>query len=223
MPVNPRTPKNRLGEARKKAGYTQKAVSDETGIPLGTIRRWEQGQNDPDMSSLVTLAKLYGTSLDYILENKPANQQIATGEPGDSDGFVDVPLYGSIAAGTPIEMMEIDDTHPVPIALTERHPDAFLLLVEGNSMNRVLPNGSYALIDPCDEVTADNKPHAVCVNGYSATIKRVRKLANGFELAPDSIDPTYKPVVYDYGVEGTETITIIGRVVWYCVPFDWEF
>ena len=90
-------------------------------------------------------------------------------------------------------------------------------------MNRVLPNGSYALIDPCEDVTADNKPYAVCVNGYSATIKRVRKLANGFELAPDSTDPTYKPVVYDYGEEGTETITVIGRVVWYCVPFDWEF
>ena len=54
----------------------------------------------------------------------------------------------------------------------------------------------------------------------TATIKRVVKLANGFELMPDSKDPTYKPVLYDYGVEGTELITVIGEVVWYTLPFD---
>lgn len=137
--------------------------------------------------------------------------------------FYDCPLYGSIAAGTPIEMVEVEDTFPIPSEMHRRYPDAFLLKVEGESMNRVLPNGCMALVDPCDTVEHDGEPYAVCVNGYNATIKRVRALANGFELDPDSIDPTYKPVVYDYGVEGTETITVIGRVVWYCVPFDWGF
>lgn len=61
------------------------------------------------------------------------------------------------------------------------------------------------------------------MNGYDATIKRVKPLNNGFELAPDSTDPTFKPAVYDYGIEGTETITLIGRVVYHVLPFDWEF
>ena len=63
----------------------------------------------------------------------------------------------------------------------------------------------------------------MAVNGNDATIKRVKKLSNGFELVPDSTDPTYKPKVYDYGEDGTEEITVIGRVVWFCVPFDWNF
>lgn len=50
----------------------------------------------------------------------------------------------------------------------------------------------------------------------------MQRLANGFMLSPDSTDPTYKPKVYDYDEEGTETITVIGRVVWYCVPFDFD-
>lgn len=137
--------------------------------------------------------------------------------------FYDCPLYGSIAAGTPIEMVEVEDTFPVPSEMHRRYPDAFLLRVEGESMNRVLPNGCMALVDPCETVEYDGEPYAVCVNGYDATIKRVKALANGFELDPDSTDPTYKPTIYDYGVEGTETITVIGRVVWYCVPFDWGF
>lgn len=137
--------------------------------------------------------------------------------------FVDIPLLGSIAAGTPIEMVETDKTHPVPAKVMEQYPNAKLLEVKGNSMNKILPNGSYALIDPCDEIDRDNQPYAVCVNGYDATIKRVHKLDNGFELVPDSTDPTFKTKIYDYGEPGTETITIIGRVVYHVLPFDWEY
>ncbi len=57
-----------LGSSREKSRLTQKEVSAKTGIPLGTIRRWEQGQNDPDLNSLIQLVKLYGVSLDSILE-----------------------------------------------------------------------------------------------------------------------------------------------------------
>lgn len=137
--------------------------------------------------------------------------------------FVDIPLYGSIAAGTPIEMIEVDDTHPIPTEVHERYPDAFLLKVKGESMNRVIPNGCYVLVDPCETVDREMEPYAVCVNGFDATVKRIRTLSNGFELVPDSNDPTYKPTVYDYGEPGTETVTVIGRVVWYTLPFEWRF
>lgn len=140
-----------------------------------------------------------------------------------SNQFYDCPLYGSIAAGTPIEMVKVEDTFPIPSEMHRRYPDAFLLRVKGESMNRILPNGCMALVDPCETIEYDGDPYAVCVNGFDATVKRVRALANGFELVPDSTDPTYKPTVYDYGVEGTETVTVIGRVVWYCIPFDWGF
>lgn len=90
-------------------------------------------------------------------------------------------------------------------------------------MNRVLPDGCYALVDPDEaEPIIEYKVYAVCVNGYSATIKRIRLLANGIELIPDSLDPTYRPTVYDYNDPDTVTITIIGRVVWYCIPFDYD-
>ena len=137
--------------------------------------------------------------------------------------MVDVPLYGAIAAGTPIEMTEVEDTQPIPARMHDMHPNAFLLRVEGESMNRILPNGCFALVDPCDEVEFSGDPYAVCVNGYDATIKRVRRLNNGFELVPDSNDPTYQTQTFNYNEPGTQTITVIGRVVYYVLPFDWEF
>lgn len=210
----------RLKDARKKAGMTQAEVSESSGIPLGTIRRWEQGVNEPDVESIIQLAKLYGTSTDFLLGSRFS---IPPEVVSPDAAFVDVPLYGSIAAGMPIEMDAADDMHPIPSSVHRMWPDAFLLRVEGRSMDRILPDGCYALVDPRRDVAHDGMPHAVCVNGYDATIKRVRRLANGFELAPDSSDPTYKPKIYDYGEEGTEEITIIGEVVWYCVPDDWSF
>ncbi len=210
--------KIQLKQARKDAGYTQEQAAEKTGIALGTLRRWEQGVNEPDMGSIIQLAKLYKTSTDKILGSdfSPLNSAA-------DQAFIDVPLFGAIAAGTPIEMISVEDTFPVPAKVHEKHPDAFLLKVVGESMNKILPNGCYALVDPCEDVEVNGQPYAVCVNGYDATVKRVDKLANGFRLRPDSNDPTYADKTYNYNEPGTEQITIIGKVVYYVLPYDWGF
>lgn len=209
--------KTNLGTVRKAAGYTQKDAARLSGIPLGTLRRWEQGANEPDMASVILLSNIYKCSTDEILGTK-------FGKIMKPDAnMVEVPLYGAIAAGTPIEMIPVENSQPVPSEVRRRYPSAFLLKVEGDSMNRILPNGCYALVDPCEAVEHNGAPYAVCVNGYDATIKRVNKLNNGFELAPDSNDPTYSKQVFNYNEPGTQTITVIGEVVYFVLPFDWEF
>lgn len=59
------------------------------------------------------------------------------------------------------------------------------------------------------------------------------RISCGQTFAPSGLDmlPTpsmraivpRRPKVYDYGKDGTETITIIGRVVWHTIPFDWAY
>lgn len=192
--------------------------AEAVGIPTSTIYTvLRRGVNAGSVSTVLPVLAALGIDSNWIIKNR----LIEVGKSGSE--FVDVPLLGSIAAGTPMEMVETEDTHPVPTKVMEQYPDAFLLTVRGQSMNRILPDGCYALVDPCDDVERDNQPHAVCVNGYDATIKRVHKLANGFELVPDSTDPTYKAKVYDYGEQGTEEITVIGRVVYHVLPFDWSY
>ena len=69
-------------------------------------------------------------------------------------GFIDVPLFGTIDAGMSIEIAAIEDAFPIPVRVHEKYPDAFLLKVVGESMNKILPNGCYALVDPCKDVEA---------------------------------------------------------------------
>lgn len=212
----------KLAEAREKAGLTQQELAERVGVSQQAIQYYESGERDIRSSMVLKLSEALDCSPTYILglDDAPWIKHIRL---ASAEDFVDVPLYGSIAAGTPIEMIETDDMHPIPSEMHRRYPDAFLLRVKGESMNRVLPDGCYALVNPCSAAEEDGRPYAVCVNGYDATIKRVHVLNNGFELVPDSNDPTYKPTVYDYGVPGTETITVIGRVVWFCIPYDWGF
>ena len=202
-----------IKKLRNKEGLTQADLAEKLGVTRATVTQWETGWSQPRMGMVEKLATVFSVPVSVIVSDSKA----------DLSSFIEIPLYGSIAAGTPIEMIPVDDTHPIPVKVRDKYPDSFLLRVESESMNRVLPNGCYALIDPCKEVTRDNDPYAVCVNGYDATIKRVKKLANGFQLVPDSTDPTYPIQTYNYNEPGTEVITVIGKVVWYCIPFDWEF
>lgn len=59
--------KQELKKARNRAGLTQQDVAVMTNIALGTLRRWEQGVNEPDTESLVALLDLYGASADEVL------------------------------------------------------------------------------------------------------------------------------------------------------------
>lgn len=195
---------------REESGMSQEQLGQKIGKTRSAISQYESGKIVPRMGVIEDLAAVFDVPKSEII--------------GETiSGWIEVPLYGSIAAGTPIEMDAADGTHEIPAKVHERYPDAFLLKVEGDSMNRIIPNGSYALVNPCKEVIHNGKPHAVCVNGYDATIKRVNQLNNGFELVPDSTDPTYTKEVYNYNDPKDEKITIIGEVVYYVLPFDWGF
>lgn len=184
------------------------------GVSKQTVNNWVNGANAPDIEMIATIASSYDVPLSAILDGRVTVDHVR-----EQQGWTDVPLFGSISAGTPIEMIPIEDTFVIPTAIRDRYPDSFLLKVCGESMNKILPNGSYALVNPTSEAI-DGKAYAVAVNGYDATIKRVRHLDNGIELSPDSTDPTIRPMVFDYADPEAETVTVIGEVVWYVVPFD---
>lgn len=202
---------------RLERDMTQLELAKKLGVSRGTVAAWEVRGTLPNMGTMDKLQEVFGVSAGELFTPH------ITARNDEDFSSVEVGVYGSIAAGTPIDMVEADYGFPCPSQLMREHPHAFYLKVEGESMSRVLPDGCYALIDPDQsEPVVNGKAYAVCVNGYSATIKRVRQLANGVELIPDSLDPTYRPKIFDRNVEGTESITIIGKVIWKTFPFDYE-
>lgn len=199
-------------------------MAEKLGVPLGTYRNWEQGIYAPqDILLIKQIADILHVSMEALFGYDAFEPGTLDEGLGDEEQFVYVPLYGRIAAGQPLYMDAVEDHILAPREIRRRHPNAFFLTVDGESMNNVLPNGCYALVDPEKKSpVVDGTAYAVCVNGFDATIKRVKPLSNGYELIPDSIDPTYRPQIFDFNEIDTQPVSIIGEVVWYLVPFGFE-
>jgi len=56
----------KLKELRDAAGLTQRALAEAAGVPIGTVRDYEQGSRDPLLSNAQRLAKALGASLDLF-------------------------------------------------------------------------------------------------------------------------------------------------------------
>ena len=85
--------------------------------------------------------------------------------------------------------------------------------VHGDSMDKVLPDGSYALIDTSGEVVSGNIA-LVKVNGDEATIKRVKLMDGAVFLEPESSNPEHRRRVIDETNPDSPEVRLIGRVVY---------
>ncbi|MDE6441806.1 MAG: helix-turn-helix transcriptional regulator [Clostridia bacterium] len=59
--------KMRLKELRVEHGYTQNEIAEKLNIKQNTYSQYESGVREIPLGSLVRLATLYDTSVDYIL------------------------------------------------------------------------------------------------------------------------------------------------------------
>jgi transcriptional regulator with XRE-family HTH domain len=70
----------RLQELREKAGMTQKQLAESSGLPLGSIRNYEQGYRDPLWQAVFKLADALGVDCRAFKdcldgEDKPASTE----------------------------------------------------------------------------------------------------------------------------------------------------
>ena len=96
-----------------------------------------------------------------------------------------VPLIGTITAGTPILAVEnFEDYYPLPLEF-KREEEVFMLSVEGNSMiNAGIFNGDKVIVKK--QNTANNGEIVVALIEDSATVKRFYKKNNNIVLHPEN-------------------------------------
>ena len=57
----------RLIYLRTAHNFLQKDIAKELGVGLHTYQRYEYGESEPQLSSLIALSKLYGITLDELV------------------------------------------------------------------------------------------------------------------------------------------------------------
>ncbi len=66
---------NKLIEFRKKNGMSQENVAEKLGISRQAISRWERAESAPDINNLAELSKLYGISVDDLLNTNMVSEK----------------------------------------------------------------------------------------------------------------------------------------------------
>ena len=128
-----------------------------------------------------------------------------------STKFYMCPVYGQISAGEPNWAEEnIEGRLPIDTDLMDIYnpEEYFFLRVNGESMNKVVKNGAFALIHKQDTVE-NGEIAVVLVNGYDATLKKFTKQGDLIILEPNSTDESFETQVYDK----TTSIKILGKYV----------
>ncbi len=104
---------------------------------------------------------------------------------------VELPLLGRVAAGIPIEAIEIQDTIAVPEDLA-RPGDAYVLQVRGDSMvDEGILDGDYVVVHR--RATANNGETAVVVIDGAATVKKFYRERGHVRLQP--ANPELDPII----------------------------
>ena len=81
---------NRLLIFRKAKGYSQEELAEKIGVSRQAISKWERSEASPDTDNLIMLAKVYGVTLDELLQgdSEPGAEPSAEAVPDENTAYV---------------------------------------------------------------------------------------------------------------------------------------
>ncbi len=134
----------------------------------------------------------------------PRPHAVAIAETADA---VDLPLYGKIAAGAPIEALRDPEGHMgVPASMLNPKRRHYALSIDGDSMvDAGILDGDVVVIEEC-ETASDGEIVVALVDDEEATLKRLRR--RGSSVALEAANPAYETRIF-----GPDRVKVQGRLV----------
>lgn len=186
--------------ALKLRGWKLKNLSKETGIKLPTLGNYSRGANIPEGENREKLQKLLGLRESDFLPDAALKPNARIAPPLGPD-FRSVPVISWARAGSATDyedMMNFIEEYTITQA---KDPNAFALIVEGDSMEKSYLAGDLIVCAPGDE-PRNGKPVVARLRGQSSIpntggvlFKRFfREGTNGESIRLESDNPHYEPL-----------------------------
>lgn len=199
----------RLKRIRTDNGMSQVELAKLINSTNQAISQYESGKRRPDYETLSSISDIFNVSVDYLLGKDDVQAQERVSR--IPSRTVKINVYGRVAAGIPMEMIEdIYDEEEIPADWTRGGKEYFGLVIHGESMQPKMSEG--------DVVIARRQPDAetgdtviATVNGFEATCKVLKKYPHGIELIPTN--PTFDRMFYTNDEISSLPVTILGKVV----------
>ena len=174
-------------------GVERNDICKELNIKYSTFSDWVNANTYPRIDKIELMAKYFGITKADLVEPSSAASK--------ADSVIRLPVLGDIAGGVPIEALTqtIDPDDPdsweeIPSSWAASGKEFLALKVSGDSMEPRISDGDIAILERCYDFV-NGAVMAVYVNGYNATLKRVRVMPNGI-LMLESFNPDHESKVF---------------------------
>nr|DAS78175.1 MAG TPA: Repressor protein CI [Caudoviricetes sp.] len=210
---------------RLKKGFSQDYIAKYLGKKsFTTVQKWESGVSEPSLKDSYALADLFKVSIDDLvsMDIESCKNEFETTYSVFSYPYVPE----GVAAGflQNIESLATLPTIDMPDILLStyaRSKDIIIMRVNGDSMDKIIPDGSIIIVKTGIEKSMIHNNDIVVANVEGAdngyTIKHIYKdeSNNRVILRPNSTNPIYTEII----ISSTEfqRLYIVGKVVAYNV------
>lgn len=204
-----------IKKLRLSRGLTQQQLADIVGATnYTTISKWESDSNSPRGKELIVLSRLFNVSVDDLLG---ISKKISAEK---THMYKYLPI--NVAAGKPesIESITNYEEIEIPDSIMGKwagHSDIMIMRVNGESMNKTIPNGSLIAIKPTNLANIKNNDIVVFSNEHEYSVKRFLRNEDKIVFRPHSTDSNFTDYISDYE---NSNLKIYGKVVLYIVEMD---
>lgn len=207
----------KLRKLRDSIDKTQLELSKLLHVTKSTISMYERNERTPSPDILKKYSQLFDVSIDYLL-GTPNDTVEMLGQAVTMNKYPYIDDY--VSAGSPVNIEGMKDVPNiyVPDELLGSYAGSkrlFFLKVNGESMNKIIPNGSTIGVISYDIIN-DIKNGDIVVystEDHSFAVKYFYKEENKLIFKPSSTYHYYYDKVFDIN----DNIRIIGKVVIYSV------
>ncbi len=207
-------------------GYNVMSLSKESGVPYTTIRSMiERNLTNASVDNVIKICKILGISVEAL--NSVPKGIAESKEAYETEHKVQIPLYGNIAAGALATVDGVTRNNMIHINIPEQllgkhasNKDLFAMKVNGDSMNRVIPHGSFIVAKPLENEEIKDDDIVIFSHDGEYSLKRVRKDTEDKVLifSPESHSRKFRDVVIPF--DTPNELKIYAKVIWYSVTLD---
>lgn len=208
----------RISELRRKRSMTQPMLAKAMNVSQSTVTSWENNRRAVSTEDIAKLSDLFHVSTDYLLgkadQPDPLDKLIANTQKHMDLATEPIQVYGTIHAGNAAWADEdiIGEVMVSPQFIQKYgYQNLFALQVNGESMNKRIPNG-YVAVFAKDIEPESGDVVAVLIDGEDAMIKVFRRTSQAIIFQPDSWLQTFQ--TYTYRKDDEQDYRIIGKLLY---------
>lgn len=200
---------------RQKKGITQEDMATKLDLPLPYYKKIENGLVDITVGEALKIAEILELPEVEFLFKDLRKIEFEKNSYTTTNNKETITVYGKVCAGDGIEIFE-DPIDEITNPYHRIKGDLFALQVQGDSMNNVVNDGMYAIIEK-KEIVNNGSVAVIIVDNEIGLLKRFYQLDKSTViLKPDSSNQAHKAMIFENN--DINRLKILGRYIGHVSP-----